>query len=180
MGLYLTGLAICILTQSFATAEAESDCGSPVDLHDGWSVGSPEQQGFDSALLCTMENGVANGKLANVDSIVIVRHGVLVYERYFTPDRFDRLSQATKKHHGFSMTKSGTSLHVPSSRHCCRSRPHQGFGRLGFLLLSRIRLSPRGGKGSDHPAPSADHVRRIGAGRVLARDARSGPLSAFP
>jgi CubicO group peptidase (beta-lactamase class C family) len=114
MRLYLAVLAICILTQSFATAEAVSDCGSPVaDLHDGWSVGSPKQQGFDSALLCTMGNGVADGKLANVDSIVIVRHGVLVYERYFDNSHregFDRVFDATTKHFGFSMTKSVTSL----------------------------------------------------------------------
>jgi CubicO group peptidase (beta-lactamase class C family) len=112
MRLYLAVLAACIFTQCFATIGAASDCGHPLDLHDGWTVGLPEQQGLDSDALCTMGNGVADGSLSNVDSIVIVRHGVLVYERYFYDrrERFDRVFDATTKHSGFSMTKSVTSL----------------------------------------------------------------------
>ncbi len=30
-----------------------------------------------------MDDGITGGKLANVDAIVVVRHGVLVYERCF-------------------------------------------------------------------------------------------------
>src|SRR3981081_2545493 len=91
--------------------EPGPDCGSPSDIHDGWDIGSPEQQGFDPALLCAMGKGVMDGKLANVDSIVVVRHGVLVYERYFVyPNQtyFD----ATFRHTGNSMAKSVVSLLV--------------------------------------------------------------------
>src|SRR4051794_12956636 len=63
--------------------EPAPDCGIPSDIHDGWVIGSPEQQGFDPTRLCAMGKGVTDGKLANVDSIIVVRHGVLVYERYF-------------------------------------------------------------------------------------------------
>ena len=91
--------------------ESGSDCGSPSDIHDGWVIGSPEQQGFDPALLCAMGKGVTDGKLPNVDSIVVVRHGVLVYERYFSyPNQ--QFFDATTKHVGNSMTKSVVSLLV--------------------------------------------------------------------
>jgi CubicO group peptidase (beta-lactamase class C family) len=96
---------------SASGSEATTDCGSPSDIHDGWAIGSPEQQGIDPALLCTMAKGVTDGKLANVDSIVVVRHGVLVYERYFAyPDRPD--FDAATRHAGNSMTKSVVSLLV--------------------------------------------------------------------
>jgi CubicO group peptidase (beta-lactamase class C family) len=92
-------------------AEPSPDCGNPSDIHDQWVIGSPEQQGFDPAVLCAMGKGVLDGKLANVDSIVIVRHGVLVYEHYFDyldPVTFD----AAHKHVSNSMTKSVVSLLV--------------------------------------------------------------------
>jgi CubicO group peptidase (beta-lactamase class C family) len=91
--------------------EPSLDCGSLSDIHDGWVISSPEQQGFDPALLCAMGKGVMDGKLANVDSIIVVRHGVLVYERYFdypNQKHFD----ATVMHAGNSMTKSVISLLV--------------------------------------------------------------------
>ncbi|HTO60940.1 MAG TPA: serine hydrolase [Bradyrhizobium sp.] len=84
----------------------KSDCGSPSDIQDGWVIGAPERQGFDPTFLCEMGNGIAEGHLPNVDSIVVVRHGVLVYERYFGP--YD----STTSHVGNSMTKSVVSLLV--------------------------------------------------------------------
>jgi len=91
--------------------ESEPGCGNPSDIHDGWMIGAPEQQGFDRALLCAMGQGVMDGKLANVDSIVVVRHGVLVYERYFGyPNR--QSFAANMRHTGNSMTKSIVSLLV--------------------------------------------------------------------
>ncbi len=72
---------------------------------------SPEKQGMNARLLCTMDDGITGGKLANVDDIIVIRHGVLVYERYYnypTSADFD----ATTRHHGYSMTKSVVSLLV--------------------------------------------------------------------
>jgi CubicO group peptidase (beta-lactamase class C family) len=85
------------------------DCGSPSDIRDGWAIGSPEQQGLDPVRLCAMGKGVIEGRLANVDSIVVVRHNVLVYERYFVyPNQ--QFFDATIKHAGQSMIKSVVSL----------------------------------------------------------------------
>ncbi len=108
----LSALALFPLTAAFALGgELNSDCGIPSDIHDGWVNGSPEQQGVDPALLCAMGKGITDGKLPNVDSVVVVRHGALVYERYFTYPRKPWLVfDATTRHEGNSMTKSVTSL----------------------------------------------------------------------
>ncbi|MCK1737135.1 serine hydrolase [Bradyrhizobium sp. 138] len=104
--------ALCVFTlsplgaQFVFGAEAPSDCGIPADVHDGWTMTSPEKQGVNATLLCAMGDGISGGKLANVDGVVIVRHGVLVYERHYS--RFD----AATRHNGYSMTKSVVSLLV--------------------------------------------------------------------
>jgi len=105
-------LSLSLFTVEFAIGgELTPDCGGPSDIHDGWRISSPEQQGFDTALLCAMGNGVIDGKLSNVDSIVVVRHGVLVYERYFDYQNHPTFD-ATTKHTGNSMAKSVVSLLV--------------------------------------------------------------------
>lgn len=96
---------------AFAT-EPASDCGIPSDIHDGWAITSPERQGVNSTLLCTMDDGITGGKLANVDAIVVVRHGVLVYERYFADPQQQLHVDATTRHRGYSMTKGIVSLLV--------------------------------------------------------------------
>jgi CubicO group peptidase (beta-lactamase class C family) len=110
----LSALVLFPFTAERALAgEHGSDCGSPSDIHDGWVIGSPEQQGFDPALLCAMGKGVAGGRLPSADSIVVVRHGVLVYERYFhLPGPTSSFEPAAIRHAGHSMTKSVVSLLV--------------------------------------------------------------------
>ena len=43
----------CTAERAFADQPGPG-CGSPSDVHDGWVINSPEQQGFDPALLCAM------------------------------------------------------------------------------------------------------------------------------
>jgi hypothetical protein len=58
-----------------------------------------------------------DGNLANVDSTVVVRHGVLIYERYFVyPNQ--QFFDATIKHVGNSMIKSVISLLVGIAVDC--------------------------------------------------------------
>ena len=100
-------------TGARSAVEPEAGCATPENLQDGWSITAPQQQGLDPEFLCAMGKGVADGKLPNVDSIVIVRHGVLVYERYFAERNMARpMFDATTRHDGYSMTKSVTSLLV--------------------------------------------------------------------
>src|SRR5262245_43914480 len=57
-------------------------CGSPTSLDDGWTTASPESAGMDGARLCTI---AARLQLisSEVHSVVVVRHGKLVFEQYF-------------------------------------------------------------------------------------------------
>jgi CubicO group peptidase (beta-lactamase class C family) len=96
---------------SAVAAEPASGCGIPQDIHDGWAITSADKQGLNAALLCAMDEGISGGKLANVDDIVVIRHGVLVYERYYDyPHQMNY--DATTRHNGYSMTKSVVSLLV--------------------------------------------------------------------
>ena len=97
---------------------SNASCGVPAVLEDGWQIAKPEDAGVDGALLC----GIAPRLQANDDnvhSVVVVRHGKLIFEQYFTgydepwglPDKtydFD----ATTKHDMRSVSKSVASLLV--------------------------------------------------------------------
>lgn len=93
-------------------------CGAPTDISDGWQVTSAEAAGLDGRRLCGMKDRLAATK-ANVHALVVVRHGALAFEQYFSgyddpwgkPDgqyAFD----AKTKHDMRSVSKSVTSLLV--------------------------------------------------------------------
>ncbi|MDH6263737.1 serine hydrolase [Bradyrhizobium sp. BR13661] len=104
-------VAFCAVALGPVGAEPASACGIPQDIHDGWVMTVPEKQGLNTALLCAMDEGISGGKLANVDDIVVIRHGVLVFERYYDyPHQMNY--DATTRHNGYSMTKSVVSLLV--------------------------------------------------------------------
>jgi CubicO group peptidase (beta-lactamase class C family) len=106
-------LALCALALSPLGAfarEPASDCGVPSDINDGWAISVPEKQALNSTLLCAMDEGISGRKLANVDDVVVIRHGFLVYERYDPQSPMH--ADATARHRGYSMTKSVVSLLV--------------------------------------------------------------------
>ncbi len=70
-----------------------------------WPESSPEQQGMDSVKLSELFKAVQNQEI-NIHSILIARHGYLIFESYFHP--FDRESL----HEIYSCTKSVTSAAV--------------------------------------------------------------------
>jgi len=41
-----------VFAPMLAIAATAADCVSPTDLHDGWTVGAPEKEGLDPALIC--------------------------------------------------------------------------------------------------------------------------------
>ena len=63
---------------------ASADCGEPAAMNDGWAVSSPRQQHFDDAIICAVGPQLEKLPDASPNGVVIVRHGVLVYEAYFT------------------------------------------------------------------------------------------------
>jgi CubicO group peptidase (beta-lactamase class C family) len=71
----------------------------------GWALSTPEEQAMDAAELEAMTAYIDEHDM-QVDSIVVVRHGRIVFEEYgagYAPD---------KKHPLYSMTKSVTSMLV--------------------------------------------------------------------
>jgi CubicO group peptidase (beta-lactamase class C family) len=104
---------LCLRSKSHRSSNCvRNRSGIPPDIHDGWAITSPEKQGVNSIRLCAMDDGIAGGRLANVDSIVVVRHGVLIYERYYVYPKQQFRFDATTRHPGNSMTKSVVSLLV--------------------------------------------------------------------
>jgi len=111
--------AVLMLFGSGATAQGQTSaaCGTPTALDDGWTITSPESVGLDSARLCAMAARLREIQ-ANVHAVVIVRHGKLVFEQYFSgPDeRWDVAGQydhdATTRHDIRSASKSVISLLV--------------------------------------------------------------------
>jgi CubicO group peptidase (beta-lactamase class C family) len=87
-------------------------------IDDGWPLGSPGQYGLDGALLLEMEQRLARSKRPNLHAVIIVRGGVLVYERYFAGEDQRDASEPpalvvfdpTVKHNLNSATKSVISL----------------------------------------------------------------------
>jgi CubicO group peptidase (beta-lactamase class C family) len=93
------------------------DCGTPVATEDGWQVATPETAGFDPATLCGIGRRFKSWTEANVHAVLVIRHGKLVYERYFT-GADERLGHslgtvafdAATRHDLRSITKSVTAL----------------------------------------------------------------------
>jgi len=93
-------------------------CGAPVAIDDGWEIASPDSVGMDGAKLCTVATRLAQ-RATSVHSVVVIRHGKLVFEQYFAgydepwgqPDGRYEFS-ATTKHDMRSASKSVTSLLV--------------------------------------------------------------------
>jgi CubicO group peptidase (beta-lactamase class C family) len=73
-------------------------------VDDGWQVSRPEAQGLDSAVLAAMSGRISDGDYGEIHSLLIVRNGYLVYERYF-----NGYNSATL-HPMYSVTKSITSI----------------------------------------------------------------------
>lgn len=54
--------------------------------NDGWMVASPETEGLASEPLVTMEKAIRAGEFKKIGSVLVARHGKLVYEAYFNGD----------------------------------------------------------------------------------------------
>jgi CubicO group peptidase (beta-lactamase class C family) len=115
VGVLIFGLVFVLI----AVAAVAADCPKPTDLRDGWTVAAPEQEGLDPALICGIGPRFEVLKEAKAHGVVVVRHGVLVYERYFAGNDWrlnmplgDVNFHAATTHDMRSISKSVTSLLV--------------------------------------------------------------------
>lgn len=63
---------------------APASCGAPVEMDDGWTVSSPQKQHLAPTLICAIGPQLEELQGASPNGVVVVRHGALVYEVYFT------------------------------------------------------------------------------------------------
>ncbi|MBR0874276.1 serine hydrolase [Bradyrhizobium tropiciagri] len=107
-----------VWADSMTPGQKDQPCGAPAALDDGWTIASPDSVGMDGARLC----GIAvrlSLRSSQVHSVVVARHGRLVFEQYFAgidqpwgqPEGRTEFT-ATTKHDMRSATKSVTSLLV--------------------------------------------------------------------
>lgn len=112
-------LVLIALARPTAVAQSNTppDCGAPAAMADGWDTVASASAGFDPAILCGIGTRFQAWAEANVHSVLVIRHGKVVYERYFA-GRDERLGQslgtiafdASTKHDLRSITKSVVSL----------------------------------------------------------------------
>ncbi len=69
-----------------------------------WATAAPAAQGLDVAVLVELEDRIDAGEFGEISSLLVLRNGVLVYERYSTDWSADEL------HRVYSVTKSVASL----------------------------------------------------------------------
>src|SRR5689334_25318446 len=115
--LSLAAVVALVASATQSPSRGNPACSVPAALGDGWTIDSPESAGLDGARLCAIAARLKETE-ANVHAVVIVRHGKLVFEQYFSgPDeRWDIAGQfdfdATTKHDMRSASKSVVSLLV--------------------------------------------------------------------
>jgi CubicO group peptidase (beta-lactamase class C family) len=100
-------------------ADPPPDCRAPAVLDDGWAVAAPADEGFDPAKLCAVGPALEARPESNAHAVLVVRHGRLVYERYFAGEDqrwgqpLGRIAHdAATRHDLRSITKSVTALLV--------------------------------------------------------------------
>jgi CubicO group peptidase (beta-lactamase class C family) len=74
-------IAIALLPR---LAQAQTDCARPSAGEDHWPVAAPESVGLSGATLCAMVTWLDDWKQSNVHAVLVVRHGALVFEHYFS------------------------------------------------------------------------------------------------
>lgn len=67
-------------TESFVPHATANTSDEP---NDGWQTGWLASSAFDSTRFALLEDSIAKGSVTNTHSVLVARHGKLVYEKYF-------------------------------------------------------------------------------------------------
>jgi len=94
-------MIIIVSTCLGVTSDAQSSRPVQIWPTTGWATSTPEDQGMDSAVLSDIYDHVRDSG-ASIRNMLVVRHGYLVAEEYFTPIMYDM----NDTHIVFSVTKS--------------------------------------------------------------------------
>ena len=116
--LALTVSAAPVQADGVAPGPRNLACEPPSSIDDGWTTASPDSVGMDGAQLCGIAARLEQ-RATKVHSVVVARHGKLVFEQYFPgydqpwgqPDGHNEFT-ATTKHDMRSASKSVVSLLV--------------------------------------------------------------------
>src|SRR5579871_2431797 len=75
----LFGAAFVIQASALLLGAAES-----------WPVSTPDKLGLDETVLARLDADIAGGKYGNTDSMLIIRHGQIAYDRSY-PHDYDKI-----------------------------------------------------------------------------------------
>ena len=105
-------VGVVLVAAAVARAGTPAECGAPAAMSDDWPVSPPAQQGLDPELICGTGPGLAKRTEAVPHAVVVVRHGMLVYEQYFAGDMYGYVRQynANIPHDIASITKGVVAL----------------------------------------------------------------------
>jgi len=80
------GLLLAIFPPHTLADEAEAGLSCPEAKNDGLATSSPESEGVASKTLRDMEAAIRGGEFKKIGSVLVARHGKLVYEANFEGD----------------------------------------------------------------------------------------------
>ncbi len=102
-GIVIALVMMFLISTTFFVQPTTAQTHKPVEIWptDGWATSTPEGQGMSSALLDDIYTDVRDSD-ANIRSMLVIRHGYIVAEEYFTPQLYDM----NNTHILFSVTKS--------------------------------------------------------------------------
>jgi len=76
-------LASAVLSLSFVVSPATAQTQWPTS---GWSMTTPQEVGLDASVLDSFDADIGAGKYGYVDSMLVIRHGKVAYERGYAHD----------------------------------------------------------------------------------------------
>ncbi len=85
MKLGTSALASLGLVLAHSPVSAESEWPTQ-----GWTSTTPSEVGLDARVLATLDADISEGKYGYIDSMLVIRHGKVAYERYYGHD-YDRI-----------------------------------------------------------------------------------------
>ena len=100
----LFSLLIFCCSPSLRGQQSGAQPATPRAMNDGWPVASASSAGLSSERLQAMETATRGGEYKKIGSVLVARHGKLVYENYFDG------SDATALRDTRSATKSVTDI----------------------------------------------------------------------